>query len=134
MHRKWYVSGKGEDEILPSNTYRVTILSYGDPISSLFSQARMNHARMNQHRPSLTTQEPLRAGRPGLSSLLAVACALIFLLITPVLRAQAVIKQYPLCWVRPDFSPNNSRSARAGLGQDGDEPGGGESSAGRGRL
>src|ERR1700722_11936939 len=104
MHRKWYVSGKGEDEILPSNTYRVTILSYGDPISSLFSQARMNHARMNQHRPSLTTQEPLRAGRPGLSSL------------------------------RSDFSPNNSRSARAGLGQDGDEPGRGESSAGRGRL
>jgi TolB protein len=92
MHRKWYVSGQREDEILPSNTYRVTILSYGDPISSFFSHARMNHARMNHHRPPSLSQKPLRAARPGLIGMLALACALIFCVITSTLRAQDWVK------------------------------------------
>ena len=87
MHPKRFTAGKGENEILPSNTYRVTILSYGDPIDASFSDAKMNLSS----RPA-TPREPRRAVLPELRVLVALACAFIFCVMSPALRAQDWVK------------------------------------------
>jgi TolB protein len=87
MHPKKYMAGKRENEILPSNKYRVTILSYRDPISGSFPNTKMNRS----DRPA-APQELRRAALPELRVLAALACALIFCAMTPALCAQDWVK------------------------------------------
>jgi TolB protein len=87
MHPKWYMSGKRENEILPSNTYRVTILSYGDPIFRCFS-----HATMRQSSGPAAPRELRRAVVPELRVLVALVCALIFCSAVPSVLAQDWVK------------------------------------------
>jgi TolB protein len=87
MHPKSYTARGHEDETLPSNTYRVTILSYGDPFSDSFSDTGMNHPL----RPT-TARRLRREPRPKLSILLGLIWAVVACLAAPVLHAQDWVK------------------------------------------
>jgi TolB protein len=87
MHPKWYMSGKRENEILPSNTYRVTIFSYGDPIFRCFSHAAM---RLSSGPPA--PRELRWAVVPELRVLAALVCAFIFCAAVPSVVAQDWVK------------------------------------------
>jgi TolB protein len=87
MHPKRYMDCRDENKTLPRNKYRVTILSYGDPICDSASPARMNDSA----RPA-TPQEARRAAHPQPRVLLTLLSAVIFCLMVPALLAQDWVK------------------------------------------
>src|SRR5579863_5088891 len=87
MHPTKYMQCGNENKILPRNKYRVTILSYGDPICDSVSGARMN----NSARPA-RPHERRRDVHSRLPSLLVLLSASIFCLLGPALRAQDWVK------------------------------------------
>jgi TolB protein len=87
MHPTKYMARGRENKTLPGNKYRVTILSYGDPIGDSASGARMN----NSARP-VTPYEPRRTGRRRRHTPFALLAALIFCVGNPALRAQDWVK------------------------------------------
>jgi TolB protein len=109
MHPKRHMVGGYENEILPSNKYRVTILSYGDLIFGSLSHARMKHSE----RPA-APRELRRAVLPELRVLVALACALIFCAAVPSVGAQDWVKtgtSLGVAQVRlavADFKPSSS--------------------------
>ncbi len=109
MHPKWYTDGRHEDETLPSNTYRVTILSYGDPSSDSCSGPGMNH----RPRPAMV-RELRREARPELRAVLVLLCTLLFCLAAPALHAQDWVKTGTSLGVEKvrlavaDFKPSTS--------------------------
>ncbi|MGA9978669.1 MAG: Tol-Pal system beta propeller repeat protein TolB [Candidatus Sulfotelmatobacter sp.] len=90
---------------MPSNTYRVTILSYGDCFFDPGMSARQRPATLRKNR---------QAGQPEPRILLVLVCALIFCLTGPLLGAQDWVKTGTSLGVAKvrlavaDFKPSSS--------------------------